>query len=185
MENNKNKWYTSPFSWLLNLYPVYLGIVIVLILSYFKIIPEQLKIERFDTLITSIITVCITSIGFFFTIMTILIALFERKVMKFLMKHNGHELLTQYFLVPILAGGILILYCLFLGTIIGSSSLLPKTNFCILIALGITFIIGVGRIGLSLILILRHMGHELKPLKVEADTATEVRPEHLFQPEDD
>jgi len=174
------------FYWLVNLYPVYFGILVAWALSYCNVIPEQLKIERFDTVISSIISVCIMTIGFFFTIITIFITLFERKVMKFLMENKGHELLTQYFLVPILAGGILIFYCFYLGIITGVSSLLSRNSVAILIALGIIFTVGVSRIGTCLLAILRLIANEFRSeASIESDKVTQIKSEDLFQPEND
>ncbi|TGE31317.1 hypothetical protein [Desulfosporosinus sp. Sb-LF] len=174
------------FYWLVNLYPVYLGILVAWVLSHFNVIPEQLKIERFDTVISSIISVCIMTIGFFFTIITIFITLFERKVMKFLMEHRGHELLTQYFLVPILAGGILIFYCFYLGIITGASSLLSQNSVAVLIALGLIFTVGVSRIGTCLLVILRLIANEFRSeASIESDKVTRIKPEDLFQTENE
>lgn len=154
---SQNRYIQILISWFFNLWYVYLGIIMVFILHYFKLIPNEIKVERFDAVVSSIISVCITIIGFLITIITILIALMERRVMKFLMKHKGEELLSQYFSVPIILGVLIIIFSFYLAIVTGDDFKINNVQIIIMLVLCITFIIGVGRIGYALIFILKQI----------------------------
>lgn len=171
---------SGKIAWIVNSYPVYLSIAVIWGLAYFGFIPVQVRIIRFDTVISSIVTAAITTIGFFFTIITILITLFDRKVMKFILKHKGNELLTQYFAVPILAGILLIGYSFYLGGTVGIDPVLSRLKFSFLLGIGFIFCTGILRIGAMLLLILGQIAREYESTYIDTESVSEANEDDVF-----
>lgn len=164
---------------LLNLYPIYFGFIIIFVVEYFNLLPSELKIEKFDLIISSIITVCITIIGFFITIIAILIGLIQRRIMRFLIKHKGERLLTQLFILPILFSALIILYSFYLSISVNNNCL-SKTQSIVLLFLFIVFTISVWRIGSTLLAILSQIPGEYNREIIDKNNISTSNPDDAF-----
>jgi hypothetical protein len=144
------------------LFEKYYPSIIALFSSIIFLLQEfnKVKINRFEFLLDSTITVCITIIGFFITIIAILISLMDKKIMKIISKYRAEALLTDYFISPILSGFVLIIYCFYLGYAIDQESTLNKYQVTVFIYLITVFAIGTYRVAYMLVYILRLIPRE-------------------------
>ena len=158
-------------------YPYLLGLIMVVIFMLSNI--QSITVNRLELILNSVITVSITVVGFFITMVTILIGLVNKRVMKVIKKYKGDKLLANYFLSPIIFGSILVLYCFYLAYIIQGYTVY-RTEILIFLFIVTIFIIGCIRIGYILLYILRMVLGEPDSIISDADLIEKSKPDQAF-----
>lgn len=136
-------------------YLVTLIVLFSFIFMLFKIKTPFVTINKFDTFMSSIITVVVTFIGALITAITIIIALINTKSIKTINKNNLWNRFINFSIFPIVYGIILLmilLYILFLD-----ETSLVKIFFILVTSLFILFMLSIFRIGFLLVYILKNI----------------------------
>lgn len=136
-------------------YLVALIVLFSFIFMLFKIKTPFVTINKFDTFMSSIITVVVTFIGALITAITIIIALINTKSIKTINKNNLWNRFINFSIFPIVYGIILLmilLYILFLD-----ETSLVKIFFILVTSLFILFMLSIFRIGFLLVYILKNI----------------------------
>lgn len=127
------------------LYPYLISLIVVIVLFAMKI--NQITIMRFDILISSIISISSTIIGFIITIIAILIGLLNERVMKLIKKNNAMNLFREYLISPVIIGFILIILSNILIFIVKEDCIISGIYFYMTTFLVLTFTLSLLRIG--------------------------------------
>ena len=136
-------------------YLVALIVLFYFIFMLFKIKTPFVTINKFDTFMSSIITVVVTFIGALITAITIIIALINTKSIENINKNNLWNRFINFSIFPIIYGIILLmilLYILFLD-----ETSLVKIFFILVTSLFILFMLSIFRIGFLLVYILKNI----------------------------
>ncbi len=140
-------------------YSVYI-LTVAICLILFRFTPPNIKIEKFDTIISSLLTVVTALVAIVFASLTLLITLIDFNTIKILIKRNLWNLLISYFKLPIVSGFIVIVFSIIMLFKTGSDNILPKNHFVFIASLFFMFLISIMRIGYILIIILKKIGEE-------------------------
>ena len=136
-------------------YLVALIVLFYFIFMLFKIKTPFVTINKFDTFMSSIITVVVTFIGALITAITIIIALINTKSIENINKNNLWNRFINFSIFPIIYGIILLmilLYILFLD-----ETSLVKIFFILVTSLFILFMLSIFRIGFLLVYISKNI----------------------------
>lgn len=128
------------------LYPYLISIIVVIVLLSMKI--NQITIMRFDILISSIISISSTIIGFIITIIAILIGLLNERIMILIKKNNAMNLFREYLISPVIIGFILIILSNILIFIVKEDCIISGIYFYMATFLVVTFTLSLLRIGI-------------------------------------
>ena len=119
-------------------------LIVIILICKLKI--NNIEIPKIDFLLSSVITVVTTIIGFLLTGLTIIMSLMQTKVMKIIIKNSGEKLLSKYIMSPIIWGILLIINILLTGYLLKDDNTINKYMLIITIFLLTIFAIGTIRV---------------------------------------
>ncbi len=125
---------------------VAIAITLIATIIIWKLKIESVEIPKVDFLLSSIITVVTTIIGFLLTGLTIIMSLMQTRVMKIIRRNSGEKLLSQYIMSPIIWGTILIFYVFFMGYVLKDDNIINKLMLIISIFLITIFSVATIRV---------------------------------------
>ena len=106
-----------------------IGISIVGVIISWKFIPVTMVIPRIDFVLSALITCASTFTGFILTVVSVLLGFSKTNLVQYLNKHGGTKELVTRYTITIVLGILLILLCVFLGSIVPEDYTIGKWWF--------------------------------------------------------
>lgn len=152
--------------------PIGMAVIAIIVALLFKL--NELTIGHFDSLISALLTISITIIGFIITVLAVLIGLMNEKVMRVLKGTNKISDFKIYLIMPMLYGLILIVISTTLLCIVDSTGLIDKPWVYRLLAVLVAFIVSTIRLVVVLYLFFKTIiDHHFENTDLEVFTDTE------------
>lgn len=106
-----------------------IGISIVGIIISWKCVPATMVMPRIDFVLSALITCASTFTGFILTVVSVLLGFSKTNLVQYLNKHGGTKELVMRYTITIVLGILLILLCVFLGSIVPDNHAIGKWWF--------------------------------------------------------
>lgn len=106
-----------------------IGISIIGIIVSWKYVPDTMVMPRIDFVLSALITCSSTFTGFILTVVSVLLGFSKTNLVQYLNKHGGTKELVMRYTITIVLGILLILLCVFLGSIVPDNHTIEKWWF--------------------------------------------------------